>query len=60
MAKKKKRGRPRTTGTGQTIGVRILPPLMKQIDAWRETQERETSRPEAIRLLTQRGLESGK
>lgn len=46
----KKRGRPATTGTGQTVGVRLLPPLLDPLDAWIATQpDPKPSRPEAIR-----------
>jgi hypothetical protein len=38
----KRRGRPKTTGKGELIGVRILPPLLK--------------RPEAIRRFVERAL----
>lgn len=47
----KKRGRPVTTGRGQLIGVRLLPPVLDPLDAWIDAQpEPKPSRPEAIRL----------
>lgn len=49
-ANTKKRGRPKTTGKGQLVGVRLLPPVMMPLDAWIEAQpEPKPSRPEAIR-----------
>lgn len=49
-ASAKKRGRPATTGTGQTIGVRMLPELVSPLDAWIAAQpDPKPSRPEAIR-----------
>src|SRR5262245_19513230 len=52
----KKRGRPKTTGKGELIGVRILPPLLKKLDAWINSQVSRPSRPEAIRGFLERGL----
>jgi hypothetical protein len=46
----KKRGRP-ATGTGQTIGVRMLPDQLAALDDWRRTQPDLPGRPEAIRRL---------
>jgi hypothetical protein len=56
-AKRKKPGPPRTTGKGDLVGVRILPPLLKRIDAWAQAQDDSPTRNEAIRRLTERGLE---
>jgi hypothetical protein len=48
----KKRGRPRTTGTGQLIGVRLLQEPLSALDAWIEAQaDPKPSRPEAIRQI---------
>lgn len=47
----KKRGRPRTTGTGKVIGVRLLPDLLEALDRFRDRQEGDLSRPEAVRML---------
>jgi hypothetical protein len=55
-AKKSRGGRPRTTGTGKLIGLRILPPLLKRIDAWSAGQDDKPSRTEAMRRLIERGL----
>ena len=52
----KRRGRPKTTGKGKLIGVRILPPLLKKLDAWERGQVPRPSRPEAIRGFVERGL----
>lgn len=49
-ASTKKRGRPATTGTGQTVGVRMLPDQLAPLDAWiADHPEPKPSRPEAIR-----------
>jgi hypothetical protein len=53
----KKRGRPRTTGTGRIVGVRLLPDSMEALDAWRAEQEDQPSRPEAIRRIVAEKLE---
>jgi hypothetical protein len=52
----KKRGRPKTTGKGELIGVRILPPLSKRLDAWISGCVPRPSRPEAIRKFVEWGL----
>jgi hypothetical protein len=52
----KKRGRPKMTGKGELIGVRLLPPLLKKLDAWITGQVPRPSRPEAIRGFLKRGL----
>jgi hypothetical protein len=55
----KKRGRPKTTGKGQQIGVRFLPPALDTIDSWIEAQpDPKPSRPEAIRRLVEKALAS--
>jgi len=54
--KKRKPGRPPTTGTGQLLGVRAHPPLIKRIDAWAAKQDDKPSRAEAMRRLIERGL----
>jgi hypothetical protein len=56
-ASTKRRGRPVTTGTGTTIGVRMLDDRIAALDAWIAKQkEPELSRPEAIRRLVELGL----
>jgi hypothetical protein len=47
----RKRGRPKTTGTGQLVGVRLLPPLLSALDSFIATEDDSPSRPEAIRRL---------
>ena len=48
----KRKGRPKTTGKGQQIGVRLLPPSLSALDAWIARQpEPRPSRPEAIRRI---------
>lgn len=46
----KKRGRP-ATGRGQTIGVRLHPEQLAQLDAWIADQPQPISRPEALREM---------
>ena len=54
-----RRGRPVTTGTGTTIGVRMLDDRISVLDAWIAKQkEPELSRPEAIRRLVELGLKA--
>ena len=56
-ASAKSRGRPVTTGTGTTIGVRMLDNRIAALDAWIAKQnEPDLSRPEAIRRLVEIGL----
>ena len=46
-----------TTGTGNTIGVRMLDDRIAVLDAWIKKQnEHDLSRPEAIRRLVELGL----
>jgi hypothetical protein len=48
----KPRGRPKTTGKGTLLGVRVQPDQLAILDAWIEAQpEPKPSRPEAIRQL---------
>ncbi len=51
----KKPGRP-ATGRGKTIGVRLHPPALVQLDRWIAQQPGKVSRPEGIRRLIERGL----
>ena len=49
---KKRRGRPVTTGKGQLVGVRLLPPALAALDTWIARQpEPKPSRPEAVRRI---------
>jgi hypothetical protein len=52
---KKKRGPP-PTGKGIQIGARWQPPIVAAIDAWREAQEDQPERGEAIRRLVEQAL----
>ena len=46
----KKRGRPKTTGRGEGVLVRLQPPDLPALDAWIDRQpDPKPSRPEAIR-----------
>jgi hypothetical protein len=45
------RGRKKTTGPGELIGVRLHGPQIKAIDQWAAAQPDSPSRPEAIRRL---------
>jgi hypothetical protein len=55
-ASAKSRGRPPTTGTGKTIGVRIQADMLAQLDAFIAKQPKRVSRPEAIRAFVAAGL----
>ncbi|SDJ53069.1 hypothetical protein SAMN05444171_1488 [Bradyrhizobium lablabi] len=56
-ASAKRKGRPVTTGTGTTIGVRMLDAPLAALDFWIDKQkEPDLSRPEAIRRLVELGL----
>jgi hypothetical protein len=51
-ASAKSRGRPRTTGPGLTIGVRIQPDLLADLDKYIASEpDPKPSRPDAIRRL---------
>lgn len=54
--KRRKVGRPKTTGRGTQIGMRWHDPLLGMIDAWAARQDDKPPRPEAIRRLVERGL----
>jgi hypothetical protein len=52
MAKKRKPGRPRTTGTGEQVKLRCHADFLKAVDDWRNRQSGEpVSRPKAIMRL---------
>ena len=53
----KARGRPKTTGRGQMIGVRMQPDQLAALDAWIGTQSEPVSRPEAIRAMVAASLQ---
>jgi hypothetical protein len=52
----KRRGRPPTTGKGVLVGGRWHAADIVAIDAWRERQEDEPGRAEAVRRLVRLGL----
>jgi hypothetical protein len=54
----KRRGRPKSTGVGTLIGVRLLPDPLAAVDAWREAQDDKPTRPEAIRRLVDLALKA--
>ena len=54
----RKRGRPKTTGRGAGVLVRLHPDAMKSLDRWSAQQQDAPSRPEAIRRLVGMGLAS--
>jgi hypothetical protein len=59
ITKKRRRGRPVTTGKGTLIGVRLLDAPLGTLDAWIAKQrEPDLTRPEAIRRLVEAGLKS--
>jgi hypothetical protein len=45
-----KRGRPKTTGKGLLVGIRLQKPLLSALDAWIADQDPRPTRPEAIRF----------
>jgi hypothetical protein len=53
---KKKRGRPKSTGSGSPQLVRMHDHQIAAIDKWR--REEDVTRPEAIRRLVDAGLEA--
>jgi hypothetical protein len=60
ITKKRTRGRPKTTGTGTLIGVRLLPPVLTSVDQWAAQQADNPSRPEAIRRMIEQVLKTSK
>jgi hypothetical protein len=54
--KKRGRGRPKTTGTGVQVVVRLHNPMLTGIDRLRCTQEDEPTRAEAIRRIVYQEL----
>jgi hypothetical protein len=57
---KPKVGRPKTTGPGLPLIVRMHDRQISAIDGWIRVQGDDVSRPEAIRRLVDLGLESAK
>ena len=56
IPKKKRRGRPKTTGRGAGILVRLHDDALKSLDGWVANQSDTPSRPEAIRRLVEMAL----
>jgi hypothetical protein len=56
----KKRGRPKTTGRGEGVMVRLHSQQLSRLDSWAAVQEDDPSRPEAIRRLVEAGLAAPK
>jgi hypothetical protein len=54
--KKRGRGRPKTTGAGIQVVVRLHNPILTGIDRWRGIQEDAPTRAEAIRRLVEQAL----
>jgi hypothetical protein len=54
--KKRKPGRPRTTGKGMTIGARCHRQFVSRLDAWRKAQPDKPSRGSALRQIAEHGL----
>jgi hypothetical protein len=52
----KKRGRPRTTGRGTLVGVRLRSEDLAAIDEWAASQDDMPARAETIRRLIRMGL----
>ena len=57
--KKRKPGRPRTTGRGTAVMVRMHEEQLAAVDAWARQGSKPLSRPEAIRQLVAIGLYAG-
>jgi hypothetical protein len=55
---KRPAGRPKTTGPGTGILVKMHDPHLDALDAWIAKQKPKPSRPEAIRRLVELGLKS--
>jgi hypothetical protein len=54
IASKKKPGRPKTTGPGEQVVVRLHPPMLGEIDKFADAAE--ITRAEAIRRLVEKAL----
>jgi hypothetical protein len=56
--RKRRRGRPYTTGGGTLVGVRVEDEQLADVDRFRLAQLEPLSRPEALRLLAEIGFDS--
>lgn len=54
---KKKRGRPKTTGRGEAMMLRLHKPQLEKLDAWTKSQDDNPTRQEALRRLIDLVLE---
>jgi hypothetical protein len=54
--RKKRRGRPRTTGRGMLVGVRLRSEDLAAIDEWAAKQDDQPGRAETVRRLIRKGL----
>ena len=45
--------------TGEMVGTRLQPELLKRLDHWRRKQPDLPSRPEALRRLAEKALREG-
>ena len=57
---KKRRGRPRTTGTTPLVGIRLAINLRNAVTSWADAQPDKPNRAEAIRRLVELGLSVSK
>jgi hypothetical protein len=55
-AKKSKRGRPKTTGPGFSINVRLQAEQLEHLDDWIAKRRKSRSRPQAIRAILEQAL----
>jgi len=55
--RKRKRGRPVTTGKGVGVLLRCHDDFLSRVDRWRARQDDAPTRPEAIRRLAELGLQ---
>lgn len=55
----KRRGRPKTTGKGTLVGVRMLPDDLALLDRFIAEQQPDMSRPEALRHAFREWMERG-
>jgi hypothetical protein len=53
-------GRPPSTGIGTLIAVRCHDAFLRRVDTWRARQGEKTTRPDAIRSLTEIGLKQSR
>lgn len=57
---KRGRGRPPSTGTGQTVGVRVLPDVMQALDQFCAGEDPSLSRADGLRRLAVEALKARK